>query len=175
MKHSCQLYIVCQVLMLLLIKIFNIQPPSSFISYLLFYIFLFNGFTQDGHVVLCAKKNLHHYEPLDLQNWTALKYVLKEVRGYLLLFWNNQTQYPRSTSQTIYIHEREQFRHLCLEVFHDCGCWCCYFCLFFKPLSGDQCTVSIALLLIALPQEESRNSVLIYILTEMIWYYMYTR
>ena len=33
----------------------------------------------------------------------------------------------------------------------------------FKPLPGHQCKASVTLLLIALPQEESHNSVLIYI------------
>ena len=76
MKNTCLLYIVCQVLKL-------IQPPSSFISYLLFYVFLFNGFTQDDRLVSCIKLNLHHHYPLHLQNWTVFKNILKEVWGYL--------------------------------------------------------------------------------------------
>ena len=55
MKNTCILYIECQVLKLLLIIIYKIQPPSLFISYLLFYIFLFNGFTQGDLVVSCTK------------------------------------------------------------------------------------------------------------------------
>ena len=46
MKNARPLYIVCQVFKVLFIIIYKIQPLTSFISYLLFYIFLFNGFTQ---------------------------------------------------------------------------------------------------------------------------------
>ena len=139
------------------------QPPSSYLS---FYIFLFNGFIQGDHVVSCTKKNLHHHYRLHLKNWTALKYILKKFEVTFLLFWNNQTQYHTSTSQTVYIHKGEHSKHLCFDVFHDCGCWCCW--LLFKPFSGYQFKASVTLLLISLPQEESRNSVLIYILREMI-------
>ena len=83
MKNTCLLYTVSRISNLLLIMIYGIPPPSSFISYLLFYIFLFNGFTQSDHVVSCTKKNLHHHYPLHFQNWTALKHILKEVLGYL--------------------------------------------------------------------------------------------
>lgn len=119
-------YIVCQLLKLLLIKTFNMQSPSSFIFYLLFYICLFNGFTQSDQAVSCTKKNLHHHNPLHLQNLIALKYILKEVWCYLPFFWNAQIQCPTSTSQTICILESEHSKHHCFEVFHDCGCSCCW-------------------------------------------------
>ena len=77
MNNTSLLCIVCQILKWLLIKLFNIQPPNSLNSYLLFYIFLFNGFTQGDQVVSCAKKNLHHHHPLYLQNWTALNIYFK--------------------------------------------------------------------------------------------------
>ena len=93
MKNTCPLYTVSRVSKLLLIMIYRIPPPSSFISYLLFYIFLFNRFTQSDHVVSCTKKNLHHRYPLHLQNWNALKYTLKEVWGYLSFdFWSGTTK-----------------------------------------------------------------------------------
>ena len=82
MKNTYLLYIVCQVLKLLLTIIHKIQPPSSLISYL-FYILLSDGIPQGDCVVSCTKNNLHNHYPLHLQNWTALKYILKEVWGYL--------------------------------------------------------------------------------------------
>ena len=83
MKNTYLLYIVCQILKLIFITFFNIQLPSSFISYLLLYIFLFNELSQGHHAVSCIKKNLHHHDPLHLQNWPALKYILKDAWGYL--------------------------------------------------------------------------------------------
>ena len=83
MKSTCPLCIVCQVSKLLLLLIYKIEPPILLISYLLFYIFLFNRFPQGDHVVSCSKKNLQHHYPLHLQNWNALKYLLKEVWGYI--------------------------------------------------------------------------------------------
>ena len=45
-----------------------------------------------------------------------------------------------------------------------------------KAFADDSsCKALISLLLIRLSQEESRNSVLIYILREMFWCYMYAR
>ena len=130
MGNTCLLYTDAKFWSYSFFKIFyTIKSPRLFIFYLLFYISLFNGFTQGDHVVLRTKKNLHHHYPLQLQNWTALKYILKEVWGYFLSFWNNQTQYPTSTSQTINIHEGEYSKHFCFEVFRNCGCWCCW--LFF--------------------------------------------
>ena len=103
MKNTCPLYTVSRVSKLLLIMIYRIPPPSSFISYLLFYIFLFNRFTQSDHVVSCTKKNLHHRYPLHLQNWNALKYTLKEVWGYLSfdLEQPNPESYKHNTN---YLH-----------------------------------------------------------------------
>ena len=83
MKYTCLLYIISQVLTLLLLRIYNIQSPNSFISNLLVYISFFKGFTQGDCVVLCTKKNLHYHYPMHLRNWTALKYILKKVWGYL--------------------------------------------------------------------------------------------
>ena len=51
--------------------------------YLLFYIFLFNGFIQGDRVVSCTKNNLHHHYSLHLQNWNALKCISNKVWGYL--------------------------------------------------------------------------------------------
>ena len=44
---------------------------------------------------------------------------------------------------------------------------------FSKLLFGHQCKSSFTLILTVLPQKECHNSVLIYVLKEMIWCYMY--
>ena len=150
MKNTYHLYIGCQVLKLLLIIIYQTQPPSLFFSYLLFYIFLFNGFTQGDRVVSCTKMNFHHHYPLHLQNLTTLKHILKEVWGYLSFVldqWNPLSQNHKPN----YLHP------------------------FFKYLSVRLCKALINLLLTALPQEETFNSVVICILSQMIWCNMYTR
>ena len=173
MKNTCRLYIVCQILKLLLIKLFNMQPPSSFISHLLFYIFLFNGFTQGDHVVSCPKKNLHYHYPLHLQNWTALNYLLKEVWGYpsFILEQPNPVSHKRKSN---YLHPWGwAFQAPLFRMFP--WLWLLMLLGFFNPLSGHQYKASVTLLLIALPQEKSHNSVLIYTLRDMIWCYMYTR
>ena len=139
------------------------QPPSSYLS---FYIFLFNGFIQGDHVVSCTKKNLHHYYRLHLQNWTALKIYFKEVWGYFSFVLEQPNPVSHKHKPNCLHLWGEHSKHLCFDVFHDCGCWCCW--LLFKPFSGYQFKASVTLLLTSLPQEESRNSVLIYILREMI-------
>ena len=103
MKSTCRLYIVCQFLKLLLIIIYNMQPPSLFISYLLFYISLFNGFTQGDRVVSCTKINLHHHYPLHLQDWTALKHILKEVWGCLSFVLDQSNPTPHKHKPN-YLH-----------------------------------------------------------------------
>ena len=149
MKNTCLLYIACEVLKLILIIIYKIQPPSSFTSYLLFYIFFSNGFNQRDRVVSCTKVNLHHHYPLHLQNWTAVKYILKEV-------WDYSPFVPDQPNPVSHKHKPNIDK-------------------IFKHLSGHQCKVSVALILLALPQEDSCNSALIYVLSQMIWFYMCTR
>ena len=131
MKNTCLFYIVCHN--------YKIRPPSSFISYLLVYIVLFNGFTQVDLVVSCTKMNLHHHYPLHLQNWTALGYILKEVWVYPPFVLDQ----PNPVSHK---HKPNYLRP------------------FLKQLSDHQCKASVTLLLLALSEEETCNSVLIFIL-----------
>ena len=128
MKNRCLLYIVCQVLKLLLIIIYKMKQPRSFIYYLLFYIFFVNGFTQGDRVVSCTKMNFHYHYPLNLQNWTALKYILKEVWAYLS-FVLDQSNPVSHKDKPNYLH------------------------LLFKHLSGNQCKVLVTLVLVALPHK----------------------
>ena len=92
-QNTCPLYIVCQVLKLLLIIIYKMQPPSSFISYLLFYVFLFHECAQGDCLVLCTKKNLRHHYPRHLKI-----YFKRNLR--LPFFWSGTIKSRTPQAQT---------------------------------------------------------------------------
>ena len=116
----------CQVLKLLLIIIYKIQPPSSFISYLLFYIFLFNGFTHGDLVVLCTKTSTI-ITTLCIFRIELLKiYFKRSLRLPSFCSGSTKSDIPQVQAK--------------LSAF------------IFKHLHGRQCKASATLLLIALPQ-----------------------
>ena len=173
MENACLFYIVCLVLKSLPIIIYKIQPPSLFISYLLFYIFLFNGFTQGDHVVSCTKMNLHYHYPLHLQNSTISKYILKEVWSYLS-FVLDQPNPVFHKHKPNYLHpSRWSFQAPLFRSFS--WLWLFMLLVVFKHLSGHQGKASVTLPFMVLLQEDSRNSVSVYISRDMIWCYMFSR
>ena len=128
-------------------------------------------------VVSRTNKNLFHHYPLYLQNWIALKYILKEVLGYLSMFFQC-FKHPNPAfhkHKPDYLHpSRWAFQ---APLFRSVPrLWLLMLLVYcFKPLSSHQFKASNTFPLILLPQEESRNSVLIYILREIFWCYMFCR
>ena len=155
MKSTCLLYIVCQVLKLLLIIIYKIQP-SKFAYFLPILHFTFWWIPSRWF-----GSNLHNHYSLHLQNWTALKYILKEVWGYLsfVLEQPNPASHKHMSNYlnlSWWAFQAPLFRNFP-------WLWLLILLLVFMSLSGHQCKASVTLVLIVPPQEESRNSVLIYI------------
>ena len=102
---------------------------------------------------------------------SCLKIYFK--RSLWLPFFCSVTSHNlRTASQTIFIHQGDNRKHNCFQVFNHCSCW---YGWCFKPHSGNQCKTSVSLRLIVLPEEENRNSLLIYILKEIFCCHMKSR
>ena len=130
MGNTCLLYTDVKFWSYSFFKIFyTIKSPRLFIFYLLFYISLFNGFTQGDHVVSRTKMNLYHHYPLHLQNWTALNIYFK--RSLRLLFFCSgstkpcipQAQAKLSVSIKVNIPSASSLKILMIVVIDVAGCF----------------------------------------------------
>ena len=135
-------------------------------------IFLFNRFTQGDHVVPCSKENLHNHYPLHFQNWTTLKYILKEVWGHLS-FVLEQPSPVSHKHKPKYLHLwRWAFQAPLFRRFP--WLWLLMFLVVF--LSSSLVTsVKPQLFYYLWHCHKKRVAILIYILREMILRFMFTR